>query len=63
MNGFRNNGFLLQEDDYKILKKFFFLHIRVNERKVQSNVSVPKFNEIFLILEVNEINLTFDIDK
>ena len=63
MNGFRNNGFLLQENDYKILRKKIFLHIRVNEQKVESYVSVPKFDEIFLILEVKEINLTFDIDK
>ena len=39
------------------------LHLRVNERKVESYLSVPKFDEIFLILEVKEINLTFDIDK
>ena len=55
--------FLLQENYYRILKIFFLLHIRVNERKVQSYVSVPKFDEIFLILEVKEINLTFDNDK
>ena len=55
--------FLLQENYYRILKTFFLLHIRVNERKVQSYVSVPKFDEIFLILEVKEINLTFDNDK
>ena len=39
------------------------LHVRVNEGKVESYLSVPKFDEIFLILEVKEINLTFDIDK
>ena len=55
--------FLLQENYYRILKTFFLLHIRVNEQKVQSYVSVPKFDEIFLILEVKEINLTFDNDK
>ena len=55
--------FLLQENYYRILKTFFLLHIRVNEWKVQSYVSVPKFDEIFLILEVKEINLTFDNDK
>ena len=55
--------FLLQENYYRILKTFFLLQIRVNERKVQSYVRVQKFYEIFLILEVKEINLTFDNDK
>ena len=54
--------FLLLENYYKILKTFL-LHIRINEQKVESYLSVPKFDEIFLILEVKEINLTFDIDK